>query len=67
MGKTAIVEGLALNIQRGKVPDALKKTKIFSVDMGTLLAGTKYRGDFEARLKATLKSIRKNSRCYSFY
>ena len=59
VGKTAIVEGLALNIQQGKVPEALKKTKIFSVDMGALLAGTKYRGDFEARLKATLKHIEK--------
>src|SRR5208337_1342348 len=59
VGKTAIVEGLALNIQQGKVPEVLKKTKIFSVDMGALLAGTKYRGDFEARLKATLKSIAK--------
>src|SRR5271157_2565124 len=59
VGKTAIVEGLALNIQQGKVPDLLKKTKIFSMDMGALLAGTKYRGDFEARLKATLKSISK--------
>src|SRR5208283_2919804 len=59
VGKTAIVEGLALNIQQGKVPGPLKQTKIFSVDMGALLAGTKYRGDFEARLKATLKSIAK--------
>ncbi|MGD0281652.1 MAG: ATP-dependent Clp protease ATP-binding subunit ClpA [Dissulfurispiraceae bacterium] len=59
VGKTAIVEGLALNIQQGKVPDALKKTRIFSIDMGALLAGTKYRGDFEARLKATLKRIEK--------
>ncbi len=59
VGKTAIVEGLALSIQQGKVPDVLKKTKIFSMDMGALLAGTKYRGDFEARLKATLKSIGK--------
>ncbi len=59
VGKTAIVEGLALNIQQAKVPEALKKTKIFSVDMGALLAGTKYRGDFEARLKATLKRIEK--------
>src|SRR5208337_1650452 len=59
VGKTAIVEGLALNIQQGKVPVALKKTRIFSIDMGALLAGTKYRGDFEARLKATLKRIEK--------
>lgn len=59
VGKTTIVEGLALSIQQGNVPDVLKKTKIFSMDMGALLAGTKYRGDFEARLKATLRSIGK--------
>ena len=57
VGKTAIVEGLALKIHKKEVPDALKDTKIFALDMGSLLAGTKYRGDFEARLKATLKSI----------
>ena len=57
VGKTAIVEGLALKIHQKEVPDALKDTKIFALDMGALLAGTKYRGDFEARLKATLKSI----------
>ncbi|MEW6115950.1 MAG: ATP-dependent Clp protease ATP-binding subunit ClpA [Nitrospirota bacterium] len=59
VGKTAIVEGLALRIHEGNVPDALKSVKIFSLDMGALLAGTKYRGDFEARLKAAMKGIEK--------
>ena len=59
VGKTAIVEGLALNIHQGEVPGALKKARIFSLDMGALLAGTKYRGDFEARLKAAMKGIQK--------
>ncbi|RJQ49855.1 MAG: ATP-dependent Clp protease ATP-binding subunit ClpA [Nitrospiraceae bacterium] len=57
VGKTAIVEGLALSIHKGEVPDALKKARVYSLDMGALLAGTKYRGDFEARLKATIKSL----------
>lgn len=57
VGKTAIVEGLALKIHKGEVPSLLKKARIFSLDMGGLLAGTKYRGDFEARLKATMKSL----------
>ncbi|MBZ0157675.1 MAG: ATP-dependent Clp protease ATP-binding subunit ClpA [Alphaproteobacteria bacterium] len=57
VGKTAIVEGLALKVHREQVPDILKRAQIFSLDMGGLLAGTKYRGDFEARLKATLRSI----------
>ena len=57
VGKTAIVEGLALKIHKGEVPDILKDARIFSLDMGALLAGTKYRGDFEARLKATIKSL----------
>ena len=59
VGKTAIVEGLALNIQQERVPGVLRTAKIFSLDMGAMLAGTKYRGDFEARLKATLKNIEK--------
>ncbi|MBA4371319.1 MAG: ATP-dependent Clp protease ATP-binding subunit ClpA [Thermodesulfovibrio sp.] len=59
VGKTAIVEGLALNIHNAQVPDLLKKTRIFSLDMGALLAGTKYRGDFESRLKATIQAIEK--------
>jgi ATP-dependent Clp protease ATP-binding subunit ClpA len=59
VGKTAIVEGLALRIQSGAVPSALKDVAIFSLDMGGLLAGSKYRGDFEARLKATIREIEK--------
>jgi ATP-dependent Clp protease ATP-binding subunit ClpA len=57
VGKTAVVEGLALNIHSGIVPDALKKSRIYSLDMGALIAGTKYRGDFEARLKGTIKAL----------
>ncbi|HEX8947953.1 MAG TPA: ATP-dependent Clp protease ATP-binding subunit ClpA, partial [Dissulfurispiraceae bacterium] len=59
VGKTAVVEGLALHIHQGRVPAMLRKARIFSLDMGALLAGTKYRGDFEARLKATMKSLGK--------
>ncbi len=59
VGKTAIVEGIALRIHQGEVPATLKDIKIYSLDMGALLAGTKYRGDFEARLKATMKSLEK--------
>ena len=57
VGKTAIVEGLALKIQKGEVPEILKNSRIFSLDMGGMLAGTKYRGDFEARLKTTIKGL----------
>lgn len=57
VGKTAIVEGLALKIYKAEVPDILKKARIFSLDMGGMIAGTKYRGDFEARLKATIKGL----------
>jgi ATP-dependent Clp protease ATP-binding subunit ClpA len=57
VGKTAIVEGLSLKIHKGEVPDILKNVRIFSLDMGGLLAGTKYRGDFEARLKTTIKNL----------
>ncbi|NLI77670.1 MAG: ATP-dependent Clp protease ATP-binding subunit ClpA [Candidatus Riflebacteria bacterium] len=57
VGKTAIVEGIALRIHEGKVPPVLKEAKIYGLDMGSLLAGTKYRGDFEARLKATIKAL----------
>ena len=59
VGKTALVEGLALHIHQGLVPDPLKNTVIYALDMGALLAGTKYRGDFEARLKATLRDLEK--------
>ena len=57
VGKTAIAEGLARKIVRGEVPEVLKNATIFSLDMGTLLAGTRYRGDFEERLKAVMKEI----------
>ncbi|MBL7049371.1 MAG: ATP-dependent Clp protease ATP-binding subunit ClpA [Nitrospira sp.] len=57
VGKTAIAEGLALKIHEGDVHDQLKKAHIYSLNMGALLAGTKYRGDFEARLKATIKEL----------
>ncbi|TGL53908.1 ATP-dependent Clp protease ATP-binding subunit ClpA [Leptospira wolffii] len=57
VGKTAIVEGLALGIVSGKVPDVLKNTKLFSLDMGLLLAGTKFRGEFEERLKNVVQAI----------
>lgn len=57
VGKTAIVEGLALKIHKAEVPKAIENTRIFLLDMGSLLAGTKYRGDFEARLKSTIKSL----------
>lgn len=59
VGKTAIAEGLALRIIRGEVPDPLKSAIIFSLDMGLLLAGTRYRGDFEERLKAVITEIEK--------
>ena len=57
VGKTAIVEGLAQRIVRGDVPEGLKDKKIFALDMGALVAGAKYRGEFEERLKAVLKEI----------
>lgn len=60
VGKTAIAEGLALRIVRGDVPDHLKDRKIFSLDMGALIAGAKYRGEFEERLKAVLQEIKKS-------
>jgi ATP-dependent Clp protease ATP-binding subunit ClpA len=59
VGKTAIVEGLARLIVEEKVPDALTGSVIYSLDMGSLLAGTKYRGDFEKRLKAVVSEVRK--------
>ena len=57
VGKTAIAEGLARKIVQGDVPEVLKDSTIFALDMGTLLAGTRYRGDFEERLKAVMKEI----------
>ncbi|MDQ3805073.1 MAG: ATP-dependent Clp protease ATP-binding subunit ClpA [Acidobacteriota bacterium] len=66
VGKTAIAEGLALKIHRGEVPDALKGAEVYSLDMGALLAGTKYRGEFEQRLKAVIGALRKKENVVLF-
>ncbi|MDQ7003772.1 MAG: ATP-dependent Clp protease ATP-binding subunit ClpA [Ghiorsea sp.] len=58
VGKTAIAEGLAMRIIQDEVPDILKDAQVYSLDMGALMAGTKYRGDFEERLKAVLKALK---------
>ncbi len=60
VGKTAIAEGLAWRITQGDVPEILQNAVVYSLDMGALLAGTKYRGDFEQRLKAVLKQLKEN-------
>ncbi len=59
VGKTAIAEGLALNIHKGEVPDVLKEVEVYALDMGALLAGTRYRGEFEMRLKAVIGALKK--------
>jgi ATP-dependent Clp protease ATP-binding subunit ClpA len=59
VGKTALVEGLALRIAQGNVPEPFRKSKVFRLDLGALLAGTRYRGDFENRLKAVLAALAK--------
>jgi ATP-dependent Clp protease ATP-binding subunit ClpA len=66
VGKTAMAEGLALRIHEGKVPESLKGMHIWSLDMGALLAGTRYRGDFENRLKAVLKALEKRGNAILF-
>ncbi len=66
VGKTAIAEGLARRIVEGDVPDILRKSQVYSLDMGALLAGTKYRGDFEQRLKAVLKQLLDNPNAVLF-
>jgi len=66
VGKTAIAEGLAWRITQKDVPDVLSEAVVFSLDMGSLLAGTKYRGDFEQRLKAVLKQLKANPQAVLF-
>jgi ATP-dependent Clp protease ATP-binding subunit ClpA len=66
VGKTAIAEGLAWRINEGNVPELLKDYVVYSLDMGNLLAGTKYRGDFEQRLKAVLKQLTENPKSILF-
>src|SRR5947207_2517919 len=66
VGKTAIAEGLARRINEGDVPELLREFQVYSLDMGALLAGTKYRGDFEQRLKAVLKQLADNPKSILF-
>ncbi len=66
VGKTAIAEGLARRIIEGSVPDILAQSTVYALDMGALLAGTKYRGDFEQRLKSVLKQLADNARAILF-
>ena len=66
VGKTAIVEGLAKRIVEGQVPDTLKQSVIYSLDLGALLAGTKYRGDFEKRFKSVVKDLQKRESAILF-
>ena len=66
VGKTAIAEGLARRIIEGSVPEILLRSQVYSLDMGALLAGTKYRGDFEQRLKAVLKQLTENPQAILF-
>jgi len=66
VGKTALAEGLALAVHEGRVPAALKDVEIFALDMGALLAGTRFRGDFEQRLKAVIKAATGNPRIVLF-
>jgi ATP-dependent Clp protease ATP-binding subunit ClpA len=66
VGKTAIAEGLALKIVRGEVPKALLGSTVYSLDMGALLAGTRFRGDFEERIKQTIKAIQKIDKAILF-
>ena len=66
VGKTAIAEGLALNIAAGKVPNIIKESRLYALDLGALLAGTKYRGDFEKRLKGVMDELKKEPNAILF-
>ncbi len=66
VGKTALAEGLALKIHQGNVPDVLKDAKVFALDMGAVLAGTRYRGDFEQRFKSILAELQKQENAILF-
>src|SRR5690606_20694870 len=66
VGKTAIADGLAQRIVSGDVPKSLREAEIFSLDMGALIAGTKYRGDFEERLKAVVTDLKKRKKAILF-
>ena len=66
VGKTALAEGLALRIVEGNIPDMFAKTKLYALDMGLLLAGTRYRGDFEGRLKAVVQRLKEEPDCILF-
>jgi ATP-dependent Clp protease ATP-binding subunit ClpA len=66
VGKTALAEGLALRIQQGQVPDVLKTAKVYSLDLGALIAGTRYRGDFEERVKQVLDRLEKEDNAILF-
>ena len=66
VGKTAIAEGLALNIVAENVPEIIKESELFALDLGSLLAGTKYRGDFEKRLKAVMDELKKHPKAILF-
>jgi ATP-dependent Clp protease ATP-binding subunit ClpA len=66
VGKTALAEGLALRIHQGEVPDVLKDTRVFALDMGALVAGTRYRGDFEERVKQVLDALDKHPHAILF-
>ncbi|HBE81487.1 MAG TPA: ATP-dependent Clp protease ATP-binding subunit ClpA, partial [Blastocatellia bacterium] len=66
VGKTALAEGLALKISEGDVPEVLKDAKVFALDMGAVLAGTRYRGDFEQRFKAIIADLKKEDNAILF-
>jgi ATP-dependent Clp protease ATP-binding subunit ClpA len=66
VGKTALAEGLALAIHEDRVPDILKGARVYSLDMGALLAGTQYRGQFEQRLKGVIKRIQEQEKAILF-